>query len=142
MSNSKSQEGQLHVVYNSRNRGNSDNLFTNSSTLISALSGSMAKDKNALGCSFEEYKSEDEMHRVLSDTSSEGDESVPAAGRRKRKRNKDVREFDLGSSSSEISEENKVAYNDDEEDGEPFLEPGAICPKHNLKLHSWHKKSR
>ena len=94
MCGSPSQEGQLHVVYNSRNRGNSDNLFTNSSTLISALGSSMLRGENALGCSFEEYKSEDEMHRVISDTSSD-DEADGADSRRKRRRDKDVNEFDL-----------------------------------------------
>ena len=63
-------------MYTSRTRGNSDNLLSNSSTLISALSGSLRKDRNGADDDddedeFEEYKSEDEMHRVLSETSEE-----------------------------------------------------------------------
>ena len=61
-------------MYTSRTRGNSDNLLSNSSTLISALSDSLRKDRNGADDDddeFEEYKSEDEMHRVLSETSEE-----------------------------------------------------------------------
>lgn len=66
----------LQVVYTSRTRGNSDNLLSNSSTLISALSSSMRKgrsrdDEVNVENEFEEFKSEDEMHRVLSETSEE-----------------------------------------------------------------------
>jgi len=66
---SLSSSGGLQVVYTSRTRGNSDNLLSNSSTFISALSGSMRRGgEDAID---EEYKSEDEMRRVLSETSEE-----------------------------------------------------------------------
>ena len=69
---SLSSSGGLQVLYNSRTRGNSDNLLSNSSTLLSALSSrvrgeSAIDDEDCL----EEYKSEDEMRRVLSETSEE-----------------------------------------------------------------------
>ena len=62
------------MVYTSRSRGNSDNLLSNSSTLISALSGSLKKGRSGVDDededNFEEYKSEDEMRR-MSETSEE-----------------------------------------------------------------------
>ena len=60
----------MQVLYTSqsRNRGNSDNLFSNTSTLLSALSRSSQMQEEGAAGNFEEYKSEDEMHRVLSDS--------------------------------------------------------------------------
>ena len=78
-SSAKNGAGGLQVVYTSRTRGNSDNLLSNSSTLISALSGSLRKGRDDDDADdeneFEEYKSEDEMRRALSETSEESCQS-------------------------------------------------------------------
>ena len=39
-----------------------------------------------------------------------------------------------------MESEGKRTDGDGEE--EPFLEPGAICKEHELKVHSWNKKNR
>ena len=84
----------LQVVYTSRTRGNSDNLLSNSSTLISALSGSLRKGREDGDNEneFEEYKSEDEMRRALSETSEEEScQSEAEGGGRPNRRGKKVR---------------------------------------------------
>ena len=158
----------LQVVYTSRTRGNSDNLLSNSSTLISALSGSLRKgrEEGDNENEFEEYKSEDEMRRALSETSEEESCQSDAEGRpRPKRRGKKVmrKEQDIAavgkgaanaqaasalqlnseSGASEISEAYSLEGADLEENDEPpFLEPNAMCKDHKLKVHSWHKLTR
>jgi len=89
----------LQVVYTSRSRGNSDNLLSNSSTFISALSGSLRKGKSGnVGTNEEEdeeYKSEDEVRRIILSEESPSEESEHAEGddqvrMRKRKKNRPI----------------------------------------------------
>ena len=48
------------------------------------------------------------------------------------------------SEASMDSESNRTDGEREEEENEdePFLEPGAICKEHELKIHSWNKKNR
>lgn len=144
-------------MYTSRTRGNSDNLLSNSSTLLSALSGSMYRNDED-GAVDEEYKSEDEMRRVLSETSEEGSNAGSPTVMRRVKRNKAkvsrtgerLRELgharkryddDSMSSASEFSDGQANSDKDRGEGGaldeEPFLQPDQMCGEHNLKIHSW-----
>ena len=150
--------GGLQMLYTSRTRGNSDNLLSNSSTLLSALS-SRVRGESAidLDCLEEEFKSEDEMRRVVS-CSSEGEESddeLPphmrsgkkraskhGTGRKKtessRKRRQEAAAAGGRDDDSDISD----GVDSEDEDREPFLEPEANCSEHNLKIHSWHKRTK
>ena len=74
---SLSSKSGLKVLYTSRTRGNSDNLLSNSSTLNTALSGSMRKDGMNDDSDSEEYKSEDNRLIVLTDSSEESCQSEP-----------------------------------------------------------------
>ena len=89
------------------------------------------QEEGAAG-NFEEYKSEDEMHRVLSDSeeSKKSDREDAPRGRG-------------GNIDSQASDEQSDEEENCNPDEEPFLEPGTMCSEHkNLKVHSWHKKTR
>lgn len=118
------------MVYKSRSRGFSDNLLTHSSSLFSALSGSGVVRDSEEKAIEEEYKSEDEMRRVISDDSSE--ESCHRGNDERRPCSREGED----KNASEISDEGF------ERGGVPFLEPDALCKEHKLKVHSWHKRSR
>ena len=94
-------KGPLQIVYSTRARGNSDNLLSNSSTtLFSALShrkqqreGEGADDN----IDIEEYKSEDERHREVNESSedrsscqSDLEDNEEGRGRRRRRGHGDV----------------------------------------------------
>ena len=100
----------------------------------------------------EEYKSDEEiMRRIAASDSESGQSDVDdddgkvqlKSSRRERRaqrlhRNPEASdEEEIDSSASEISEKSNL--NDEEE---PFLEPEAMCRQHNMKIHSWHKKTR
>ena len=80
------------------------------------------------------------MRRVLSESSdgSVNDEEE-VVRRRRGHESPEVRKFNEDSVSENSDDEQIVALNDDEE---PFLEPGAVCKEHGLKLHSWDKTTK
>lgn len=118
---------------------------------MSALSGSLRRSRDA-AIADEEYKSDEEIMRRIAASDSESGQSdvddddgkVQLKSSRRERRAKRLHrnpeasdEEEIDSSASEISEKSNL--NDEEE---PFLEPEAMCRQHNMKIHSWHKKTR
>ena len=99
----------------------------------------------------EEFKSADNRHIVLTDSSEESCQSEPDDDdpvRMRRRKTTLRRNRQLGEQQQHLSEESKSCsasevsdFSQDDKE-EPFLEPDMMCSEHNLKVHSWHRPSR